>query len=483
MDDPTRGTATELVALLRRRTLSSRELLERFVARVEGQNPALNAIVTLGLEQARARADAADAALARGEVWGPLHGLPMTVKDTFETAGLRTTAGYTPLAAHVPRADAVAVRRLVDAGAVVFGKTNVPVLAGDWQSYNPIFGTTNNPWDVTRVPGGSSGGAAAAVAAGLTALELGSDIGGSIRVPAHWCGVYGHKPSHGIVPQRGHIPGPPGARSEPDLNVVGPLARGATDLELVLDVIAGPLDDRAVGWRLALPPARRGRLRDYRVAAWLDDAAFPVDAEVRACLDGAVHALREAGVAVDETARPDFGLREAMDVYVNLLWPVLVAGYPHEVFDGLVELAARTPADAPGYLPRLARAGTARHREWLATHEARERLRGQLADFFRRVDVLLMPVNQVAAVPHDQSEPMSGRVVRVNGEDRPYFDLLAWIGVATLTHHPATAVPIGRTEAGLPVGLQVVGPYLEDRTTIDFARRLGEVVGGYAPPP
>jgi len=206
MDELAFRTATELVAALRRKEVSSRELLDHYLTRVERVNPRLNAVVTLDVERARKRAAAADEALVRGELWGPLHGLPMTIKDCFETAGLRTTAGFSPLTDHVPTVDAVAVARLIGAGAVVFGKTNVPMLAGDWQTYNAIFGTTNNVWDVTRAPGGSSGGSATVVAAGLAGLELGSDIGGSIRVPSHWSGVYGHKPTHGIVPQRGHIP-------------------------------------------------------------------------------------------------------------------------------------------------------------------------------------------------------------------------------------------------------------------------------------
>lgn len=480
MDELAFRTATELVAALRRKEVSSRELLDHYLARVERVNPRLNAVVTLDVERARKRAAAADEALARGELWGPLHGLPMTIKDTFETAGLRTTAGFSPLADHVPTVDAVAVARLIGAGAVVFGKTNVPMLAGDWQTYNAIFGTTNNVWDVTRAPGGSSGGSATVVAAGLAGLELGSDIGGSIRVPSHWSGVYGHKPTHGIVPQRGHIPPQPGALTESDLDVIGPIARGPADLELALSVLAGPLPDRAVGWRLALPPPRRGRLRDFRVAAWLDDPAFPVDAQVHARLADAVRALRAAGVTVDEAARPGFGLAEVVEDYTKLLYPILVAGYPRDTFDALVELA-KQPDE--GFGSRLARAGTIRHRDWLASHETRERVRARLAEFFTRYDVLLLPVNQVPAIPHDPSEPMMDRRVRVNGRERNYFDMLAWISIATFTYHPATAAPIGRTDAGLPVGLQIVGPYLEDRTPLEFARQLADVVGGYVRPP
>ncbi len=474
------GTAADLTALLRRRECSARELLDHHLARIAARNPALNAVVTLDVERARARADAADAALARGESWGPLHGVPMTVKETFETEGLRTTAGFEPFTDHVPAADAVAVARLKAAGAVVFGKTNTPVLAGDWQSYNPLFGVTHNPWDVSRTPGGSSGGSAAALAAGLTPLELGSDIAGSIRVPAHWCGVYGHKPTHGIIPQRGHIPGPPGTLGEADLATMGPMARSAADLDLALSVLAGPRRDRATAWHLALPAPRHETLRGYRVAAWLDDAAYPVDAEVAARLEAAVAALERAGVRVDRTPPDGIDLADVVRTYVELLWPLMVAGVPEELFDGLVAAAAGGGTDP---FTVLARTSTLRHRDWLRANERRERLCARLATCFEQYDVLLMPTNQIPALAHDHSEPMPARSIRVNGAERPYFDLLAWIALATTTLHPATTAPVGRTRGGLPVGIQIVGPYLEDRTPIAFAGHLAGVVGGFVAPP
>jgi len=267
--------AHRLAEAIRRRQLSSREVLDEYLARVERLNPPLNAVVTLDADAARAAADAADAAVARGDAVGPLHGVPMTIKDTYETAWMRTTCGLEAWD-HVPERDAEAVRRLRGAGAVIFGKTNTPTLAGDWQTFNPIFGTTNNPWDTTRTTGGSSGGSAAAVATGMTALELGSDIAGSIRVPSNWCGTCGHKPSWGVVPQRGHLPPAPGALADSDLQVMGPMARDVDDLELGLDILAGPAGDAAVGWRLELPASRGASLRELRLAVWLDDPAYPV---------------------------------------------------------------------------------------------------------------------------------------------------------------------------------------------------------------
>jgi amidase len=475
--------ALELAAMLRRREISSRELVDLFVARIEAQDGKLNAVVTRDFERARERAAQADEATARGASFGPLHGVPVTIKDSFETEGLRTTSGYVPLSAHVPTADAAGVARLRAAGVVILGKTNLPELAGDWQSDNAIFGRTNNPWDPARTPGGSSGGAAAALAAGFCGLELGSDIGGSIRIPAGWCGVYGHKPSFGIVSTRGHIPGPPGTLGEADLGVAGPMARTAEDLDLALGLLAGPLADRAVAWRLSLPAPRRASLREYRVAAWLDDPAAPVDAAVSARLHEMVSALRGAGIAVDEAARPAIALREAVDVYLRLLFPIILAGSPPELFDGLVGHAAAAPAGAQDAMTRMARYATERHREWLGANEARHRVGAALAAFFRSHDVLLLPLAGVAAIPHDASAALPARKIQVDGQPRDYLELASWISLATMTGHPATSAPIGRTADGLPVGVQIVGPLLEDRTPIDFAARLAALMGGFSPPP
>jgi amidase len=475
--------AVDLAAAIRKREVSSAELLDHYLARVERLNPKLNAVVTLDVERARKRAREADQALARGEVWGPLHGLPMTVKDTIETAGVRTTAGATVLAEHVPAADAVTAARLVAAGAIIFGKTNTPTFAGDAQSYNPVFGTTNNPWDPSRTCGGSSGGSAVAMAAGLSALELGSDIGGSVRNPAHFCGVYALKPSYRIVPSRGHIPGPPGTLSDVDIAVLGPIARSADDLDLALGVLAGPDDAQKVGWRLELPPPRRQSLRDYRVAAWLDDPACPVDRDVLWRLEATVEALRKAGVKVDDRARPALDFAAAYRAYQNLLWPIMTAGLPPDEFATFASLADSSPARSSDPEVAFAQAMAIRHRDWIAVNEEREQYRTRWAELFRDYDVLLCPVVPVAAFPHDHSEPMGSRTILVNGAKRPYLDLIAWAGLIGMAYLPAAAAPVGRTPSGLPVGVQIVGPYLEDRTTIDFARRLGEVIGGFEPPP
>ncbi len=476
-------SATELVSLLRRRELSSRELLDVLLARVAKHGKALNAVVLVDEERARSDAVAADEELARGRPRGPLHGLPMTIKDTFETVGVRTTAGNPAFASHVPSRDADAVARLRRAGAIVFGKTNVPFMAGDWQSYNEIYGTTNNPWDPTRVPGGSSGGAAAAVATGETPLELGSDIGGSIRVPSHWSGVCGHKPTWGIVPQRGHIPPPPGIVNVPDLNVCGPIARTVEDLSLALDVLAGPDELDAVGWRLELPPARHTRLADYRVAACFHDDAYPVDASVRTLLESAVESFRRAGVNVRTFDKLPFDLSSARRAYDTLLLPLMAVAMPPEALTQFRAIADAARPDDPNPLVATARAFTASHVDWLMAHEMREQLRLRLHALFREIDILLLPVNQLPAIPHMHEPPMPLRTLAVNGKTIPYTDLLAWICTATMCKLPASVVPVGRTAGNLPVGIQIVGSHLEDRTTLDFARRLAELNGGFTPPP
>ncbi len=480
MTDLGTRSARELAAMIRRKQISSREMLDFFLNAVAERDGPLNAVVTLDEESARRDADKADEAVARGDALGPLHGLPMTIKDTFETAGIRTTAANPLWTDHVPDRDADAVARLKRAGVIVFGKTNLPFMAADVQSYNDLFGCTNNPHDLTRTPGGSSGGAAVALAAGLTSLELGSDIGGSIRTPAHWTGVYGHKPSFGIVSNLGHLPGPPGAASQPDLWVAGPLARSAEDLAIALDVLAAPNRNDRVGWRLDLARSRHSRLSDFRVATWFEDPALPVDAAVRARFEATVLALRDAGVQVDEKARPAFVLKDLIRAYHRLLMSVVLVDLPEEAIEGLTLVAGRFDKHDRSDEAEAARAPLISHREWLHANELREQMRVAFREFFSSYDVLLCPVTSVPAIPHDHS-PFATRKIQVNGESRPYMDLFGWISMATACHLPATVAPVGTTPEGLPVGVQIVGPYLEDHTTIEFARLLGDVIGGFTP--
>lgn len=476
--------AHRLASLLRERRISSVELLAAYEQRSAQVNPAINAIVASDFAAARDRARAADAALARGESWGPLHGLPMTIKDTYEVAGLPTVCGAPALREYRPKTHAVAVQRLLDAGAIVFAKTNTPLYASDVQTFNKVYGTTRNPWNPERTPGGSSGGAAAALAAGLTPLELGSDIGGSIRTPAHFCGVFGHKPTGGLVPLRGHIPGPPGTVAEPDMSVAGPLARSAEDLALALAILAGPDAIEAKAWRVQLPPPRRTRLSDFRVQVWLDDPACPLDAPARAVLERAVEELRAAGCQITTGAPAGLALDTLFEQYFTLLAAVFAGGLSDKIYRRAQiggTIARWFGRDTPGTMAGFARRTTLTHRAWLKAHERRARLRVAFEAFFRDRDVLLMPVTPTAAPPHTQEGEVYARKIRVNGADAPYGAQFIWISPATLAGLPATVVPAGLAE-GLPVGLQIVGPHLEDLTTIEFARLAGEVLGGFKRP-
>ena len=481
MNDIAFRSATELAQMIRNGKMSSRELLDIYLQRIETHNPRINAVVTMDVEGARLQAKKADEMAAKGKFMGPLHGVPVTIKDGFETAGMRTTSGATIYENHIPRTHADAVQRYVDAGAVIMGKTNVPKFCADSQSYNTIFGTTNNPWDLERTPGGSSGGAVAALAAGLCGLEIGSDIAGSIRVPAAWTGVYGHRPTHGIVPFRGHVPPPPGILSEADLSVAGPLARSADDLQMALDLIAGPGQWNATAYRLSLPAPRARTLKEYRIAAWLDDAAMPVDDSVKACLAQMVAALRGAGARVDETARPAIDPADAFRTFMRLLSPVLAAGAPADLIE-LLKQVARTESEETE-LGQFARDATQMHRQWLSANAKRHGHRRIWADFFKDYDVLLCPVASLPAIVHDQKGEPIERTVMVNGKTEPYSILLRWAGLATYVYLPATSAPIGRTDGGLPVGVQIVGPFLEDRTPIDVAQKLAGIIGGFEPPP
>jgi len=488
VDRPTAfAPAVELLARLRAGEMSARELLDLYLARIGSLEPDLGAVVTLDAERAMNAAAAADEARAAGDR-RPLLGLPVTVKDSLETAGLRTTSGARELSGYVPADDAPAVARLRAAGAVLVGKTNLPAWASDAQSSNQLFGTTDNPFDRTRTPGGSSGGSAAALAAGLTGLELGSDIGGSIRTPAAWCGLFGHKPTYGIVPLRGHIPPPPGHLAPMDMGVVGPLGRSAADVALALDVVAGPDGAEAVAWQLRLPPARHEQLGGFRVGLWLDDPRCAVSAEVGAALETAAGALAAAGARVvplaEAAAAAGLGapsLAALTAPYQPLLQAVIGAGLPDAVFDDLLATAERAAPDDESEHVRYARDVTARARDWQRAQEQRHRIRLWWAELFGTVDVVLAPATPTVAIPHDHRRIRDRRLL-VDGEERPYWDLLVWPSMANLAYLPATAVPLGSSDKGLPIGAQVIGPHGEDRTTLAFAAEVETLLGGFVPP-
>jgi amidase len=487
MDELSYRSASECLALLRNREVSSVELVDSCIARIEALNPTLNAVVAKDYKRARETARAADAARSNGEDLGALHGLPITVKDSLETAGLVTTSGAPALRHHVPEEDAVAVHRALEAGAIVLGKTNLPTYAGDWQTFNAVYGRTNNPWDVTRTVGGSSGGAAASIGAGFVPLEIGSDIGGSIRTPANYCGVYGHKPSHGIVPGRGHIPGPPGTKSEPDLAVIGPLARTAGDLRLALDVIAGPDTLMRDGWTLELPPPRAEQLKDFRVGYWLDDPLCPIDSKVRVELEATIEALRPHVKLVDIGA--PLQLQKIVPLYVRLLMGVIGGDMPKplraltRILLPYYALAERLGIETDLITKNAARGMHLSHADWNRANEGRTRVRWQCHELFKDIDVLLTPVGPVTAFPHQTGGNHLSRRIIVNGQKRPYMDHVSWIALATTAYLPATSAPVGVTPEGLPVNIQIIGPYLGDNTTLRFAELLADVRGGFQQPP
>ncbi len=476
-------SAGELVQVLASRQISSRELVDSAIGRIEALDPKINPVVVRDFDRARAAADAADAALARGERH-PLLGLPMTVKEQFNVAGLPTTWGHLKFKDWRPDADVLAVQRLKAAGAIILGNTNVPVDLGDWQSYNEVYGTTNNPWDLTRSPGGSSGGAAAALAAGFVPLELGSDIGGSLRCPAHFCGIFSHKPSLDLLPQRGAgPPQTPAIPAESAFAVIGPMARSAADLALELAVLAGP-DElwNGIGYKLALPPPRHDRLADFRVLVIGEHPLCQTAASVSAALDGLADRLAKLGCTVLRTSSKMPDLASTTRNYVELLAAFFSADLPP---DDRLRVEAAAQALSPDNLSISAarlRGLTMSHAAWIKTGRVRSGLRARWQALFQDIDVVLCPPMPTVAFPHDHS-PMRTRELDIDGKKVPYNNLIAWAGIATSNGLPATTVPIAHTDSGLPIGVQIIGGYLDDNTTIAFAGLVEREFGGFTPPP
>jgi len=482
MNEYTYRTARETAAALAARKISAAELADQAIARIEALDGKLNAVVVRDFERARAAAKEADTAFARGEK-KPLTGVPMTVKEAFNVAGLPTTWGLPSGKGKPVAADALTVQRLKNAGAIVLGKTNVPLMLADWQSYNEVYGQTNNPWDVTRTPGGSSGGSAVSLAAGFVPLELGSDIGGSLRVPANFCGVFAHKPTHGLIPARGHVPpGAPALPVEVDLGVVGPMARSADDLMFALDILAGPDEPLATAYRLELPKPRHEKLADYRVLVIDTHPLLPTSKVVRGALGGLADNLTKAGAKVARSSPlvPDLAL--AGRTYQTLLTSFLGADMPIEAYDRLRLAAAGIPKEATSLEAAGGRGWVLSHRDWIWADRTRAYLSERWRALFREFDVVLCPIMPTPAFRHDHGEPRTRRI-DVDGTPHLYLEQTMWPGVATLIGLPATAVPVGRSPEGLPIGVQVVGPYLEDRTTIAFAGLIEREFGGFVPPP
>jgi amidase len=473
-------SAVDLAELVRSRKVGALELLDHYLARVQRFNSKLNAIIWMDVDKARARARAADAALAKGEVWGPLHGVPMTIKESYTVAGSPTTWGLPEMKNNVTETSALAVERLQKAGVVLFGKTNVPLMLADWQSFNEIYGTTNNPWNVELIPGGSSGGSAAALAAGLTGVEAGSDIGSSIRNPAHYCGVFGLKPTYGIIPLRRHSL--PGAYAPTDISVTGPLARGAADLDLMLDVMSGPdeLDD--VCWRLELPAASAKSLKDMRVAVKLSDPNSEVDGEYSERLQALVDALAKRGAKVKEV-EPDIDTRRLHEIYVLLLRAATSGRTPASDIERWKAALGKHGAPKEPYLDQMVRGVTLAHRDWIALNNERHKLRYAFDAFFKDWDVLLCPAAASAAWPHDQKGERWERRITVNGKPVRTTDQLFWAGYSGVVYLPSTVGPAGPTRSGLPVGYQAIAGHGRDKTAVAFSRLVEREIAGFVPPP
>ena len=476
-------SALDAAEAIRARKISSLELTRYMLERIGRYNPALNAFVYQLKDSALAAARRADEALARNEITGVFHGVPIQVKESFAVAGQPCTWGIRSLKDARPPQNSAAVERLLGAGAILLGATNVPVNLADWQSYNPIYGATNNPWDLNRTPGGSSGGAAAAMAAGLGYLTVGSDIGGSIRIPSHFCGIYGHKPTQDLINQRGHQPGgAPGlAGSSTLLAVAGPMARSAKDLLAALEILGGPEGAEAKAWKWELPQPRAQRLTDFRVGYVLDDPVAPLAPDVCAVLERTIENLDRAGVQLKPgwpapTGAGRFEPATMVEAYRYMLNAVFISRSPEPVKKALraefERVAGPAAAEALGSLPY-----------WQEQLVRRLEFRALWQNYFNEIDVFLSPVAFTAAFPHDHSEPQSARRITTAAGPRNYPEVLNWMFAASLSGCPATVAPVGRTEKALPVGIQIMGPIWEDATPLSFADALAREFGGFSPPP
>ena len=481
MTDTAFASATALAGMLDRKEISARELIDLYLGRIEAHDPTLNAIVWMDADAARAEADASDARRASGTLKGPLDGIPVSVKESFDVTGSPTTWGVVEFKDNIASSDSNVVARYRAAGANVFAKTNVPFMLSDWQSFNAIYGTTNNPWDLSRSPGGSSGGTAVALAAGMTGLDAGSDIGASIRNPAHYCGICGHKPTMDIISGRGQAL--PGDATGTDIAVVGPMARSAEDLKLALGILAGSDSAMARGWTLTLPGPRKTALKDFKVSVVVNDPESEVDQAVQDAILALAKWLEAEGATVVMDARPAFSSAEAMEIYTMLLRSATSKRMTDAVMQESRDALAALPPDASPYRRRMLEAQLMGHRDWLNWNDRRHRLNAGWEAFFSDYDLMLCPAAASAAFPHDQEGERHDRTIEVNGKQLPTTDQLFWAGYPGVSYLPGTVVPAGVTPAGLPVGVQIVGREFDDFTCLQMAGLIEEGYYRFTPPP
>lgn len=473
-------SALEMARLLRARKISATELLINCLDQFALHNDALNAVIVTDIARAKRAANASDKRLKKGTPLGVFDGVPMTAKESFDWMGTPSTWGAPAYKENIALTDAVAITRLTDAGAVMYGKTNVPLMLADWQSFNDVYGTTNNPWDVTRAPGGSSGGSAVALATGMSALEIGSDIGASLRNPAHYCGIYAHKPTYGVVPYRGHLLN----NVEPsDISVAGPMARSARDLTAMMKLLAGPDGIQACGYNLHLPDLKQKSFKDFRVAVMLNDPVSEVDQPVQDIIAKLAQFLAKKVKKLSHEARPDFTTREAMDVFIALLRSATSRRQTDTDFTRNVERVANFAPDDDSYYAKMTRAYVMPHRSWLIANERRHQMRLLWDRFFNDWDVLICPAAASAAFPHDHVGDRHERTIEVNGKRVPTTDQLFWAGYSGCFYLPSTVAPLGLTPQGLPSGVQIITRQYGDYTSLRFAELLEKEYAGFVPPP
>jgi amidase len=454
MKDIVFSRTTQLATAIRAGHVSATEVLEAHLAQIATHNPTLNAIVTMDAEQAHKRAREADEALARGEIWGPLHGVPFTLKDAHATAGMRTTTGFPPLD-HVPHEDSTVTARLKAAGGILLGKTNVAMLLADYQTTNPIFGRTNNPWNIERTPGGSSGGAAAALAAGMTPFDIGTDLSASIRIPAHFCGVFGLKPTEQRVPLTGLIPGLSTPRSVRIMSCIGPMARTAEDLALLYSIIAGPDGRDTEVQPVPVDEVPQLTLKHLRVAFAPTFPGLPVAAEIRNAVEELATQLSPICAAVEEAALPQVDFNQELMNAGALIGMMVGAFQPEE---------QERPTTLAQYLEALDR----RDQSIIAWEQ-----------FFEKWDVLLCPPSMVTAFPH--CEP--GSPLRVDDQEVIYWAVSGHGTLFNYTGHPAVVLPYKLDRDGLPLGIQLVGKRWDESHLLAMAKVLSEVTGPFQRPP
>ena len=473
-------SAVALASAIAAKEVSSLELTDMYIDRVESLDPDINAVVVKDFERGREDARAADSAVAAGKALGPLHGVPMTIKEAYDIRGLPTTWGLPEFEHNIATTDSEMVVRMKRAGAHFFGKTNVPRSLADFQSFNDIYGTTNNPWDLERTPGGSSGGSAAALAAGLTGLEAGSDIGGSIRNPAHFCGIYGHKPTWGVVSDAGHAL--PGQVAPADIAVVGPMARSAEDLKISMDLSAGASSHDVAGWQLNLPKPSKTHLKDFRVAIWTNDDMAPVSQEISDRVQSIGDLLSRLGATVSDSARPEIDIEESHDTYNSLLWGVMAAGLSAEEQREYHTLLGQLDPNDRSIAAHMIRDSVQSHGNWSENNNKRFLIRQRWQRFFNDWDIVICPQTATTAFPQDEGGYLERKII-VDNIEQDYFQQVFWSGLVTVAHLPSTVFPTGLSQAGLPIGLQAVGAEFNDYITIDFTRLMAQEIGGFIPPP